>query len=359
MENQEQIILLLVSGQGILLSLALLSTIIKRNFSSFYLGVITSVITIEVFNIWGMRIEYHSSVNAFPFWTLGSYLMLPSALWLFMKENIQPMFRSESKYFILFVPAMIEIIIELFSFYSNRFLGTSIILQSNHFWYTFTEVLPVVSMIFVLVLFGTQLRGLNKRLMKMGASKSNFKQVSKLYILFVYFLTLTIFWSMQSLWELQVFQVIEIILLLFIFVLGYIGLLHPSFFDIPKVLKTEMVNEQFSQFDDQKELARLKFLFEDEQVYLQHKLSLKEVAITLKLPQRYVSGLINSYHGTNFSSYVNSFRVNEALKRINDPREKNKTLLGIALESGFSSKSSFNQIFKASTGKNPSDFLNI
>lgn len=359
MEKQEQIILLLVSGQGILLSLALLSSIIKKNYSTFYLGLITTVITIEVLNTWGMRVEYHSAENAFPFWTLGSYLTVPAVLWLFMKDNTYTIFRSHSKYFFLFIPALVEIIVELFSFYSNRFLGTRFDFHSNQLWYLFTEALPVIAMIVVLFLFGTELKGLNVLLKKIASSKTNFNQVLKLRIIFVFFLFLTVFWSLQSLSQLEVFHIIEVLLLFFIFVLGYIGLLYPSFFDIPRALKTELIKEQFPQFDNRSELSRLKALFEEEQIYLRQKLSVKEVALKLNLPQRYVSWLINSYHGINFSSYVNSFRVNEALKRINDPGEKNKTLLGIALESGFSSKSSFNQIFKASTGKNPSDFLNV
>lgn len=358
MKTFEQIVLLLVSGQGILLSLALLSGIFKKNYSNFYLGLITTVITIEVLNIWGMRVEYHNSANSLPFWVFGSYLTMPAALWLFLKINTQPMFQSNMRHFILFVPAFVEIIVELFSFYSNRVSHTNLELQTNRLWYTYSEIIPVISMILVLILFGTELGSLNLRLRRIRAIKTNFNQVSKLLVLFVYFLILTTFWSLQSVWELEVFKFIEIILLLFIFVLGYIGLSQPSFFDIPKVLKKEIVKEQFSQFDDQSELARLNLLFEVEQVYLQQKLSLSEVAFALNLPQRYVSGLINSYHGANFSTYVNSFRVQEALKRINDPNQKNKTLLGIALESGFSSKSSFNQIFKITTGKNPSDFLN-
>ncbi len=359
MDNLEQIILLLVSGQGILLSIALLSNVIKRNYSSFCLGLITAVITIEVLNTWAMQIAYHSSENAFPFWVFGSYLILPSALWLFVKENTQPMFRFKSKYYILFVPAIIEIIIEFFSFYSNRFLSTGYELQVNPFWYAFTEVVPVVSMALVLVLFARELVGFKVRLKKVAATKITLQQVSKLHVLFAFFSFLTVFWSFQVLFQLEVFYIIEIVLLLFIFILGYIGYLHPSFFDIPKILKTEIMKEQFSQFDDRKELARLRMLFENEKIYIQQKLSLNDVAFHLNLPERYVSGLINSYHGTNFSSYVNSFRVAETLKRINDPKEKNKTLLGIALESGFNSKSSFNQIFKATTGKNPSDFLNM
>ncbi|WP_166962193.1 helix-turn-helix domain-containing protein [Yeosuana marina] len=357
MKTFEQIILLLVSGQGLLLSFALLSSILKKNYSSFFLGIITTVITLEILNIWGMRTSYHSLENAFPFWVFGSYLSLPPALWMFVKLNTEPTFQLKPKYSILFIPALIEIIIELFSFYSNRLLWTKYDLIENSFWYILTEIVPVISMIVVLIFFAKELNRLNKRLKKMPIAKNKFFQNLRLYLFFIVFSLLTLFWSLITIFDFQVFMIIEILLLFFLFALGYIGYFKPSFFDIPKILKTEIIKENFSQYDDDKELKRLNLLFENEKIFTKQKLSLKEVASRLHLPERYVSVIINSYHNTTFTSYVNSFRVADVIERIKDPKESNKTLLGIAMESGFNSKSSFNSIFKATTGKNPSSFL--
>lgn len=357
MQNIEQIILLLVSGQGLLLSLALLSAVFKKKYSSFFLGIITVVITLEILNIWGMRVSYHTSENAFPFWVFGSYLMLPPALWLFVKTNTQPTFQLKIKHALLFVPAFIEIIVELLSYYSNKILKTNYHLIENIFWHAITEIVPVIGMILVLVLFGKALRNLTIQLKKKPSTQSNFRQISKLFIFFLVFSFLTLFWLLVTLFDFQIFYVIEVILLVFLFTLGYLGYFQPSFFDIPKILKTQIIRDNFSQFNDDIELERLRVLFEVEKIYTKQKLSVKEVATHLHLPERYVSGLINLYHNSSFNSYVNAFRVKEALQRINDPRQHNKTLLGIALESGFNSKSSFNSVFKATTGKNPSDFL--
>lgn len=357
MKNLEEFILLLVFGQGLLLSFGLLSSILKKNYSNFFLGIITAVITLEILNIWGMRTSYHSLENAFPFWIFGSYLLLPPALWLFVKSNTRPSFQLKSKNYILFIPALIEIVIELFSFYSNRYLSTKYNLIENSFWYALTEILPVITMILVLIFFAKELNKLKNRLTLMHTTKNKFLPISKLYFFFIVFLSLTLFWFLITVFNFQAFIIIEIILLLFLFVIGYIGYFQPSLFEIPKVLKTELFKEKFSQFDDEKELKRLTVLFEDEKIYIQQKLSLKEVASRLNLPERYVSRIINSYHNTTFTSFVNSFRVEDVIKRIKDPKESNKTLIGIAMESGFNSKSSFNSIFKATTGENPSSFL--
>jgi AraC-like DNA-binding protein len=49
--------------------------------------------------------------------------------------------------------------------------------------------------------------------------------------------------------------------------------------------------------------------------------------------------------------------VKEVIERMANPSEKHKSLLGIALDAGFNSKSSFNQVFKQHTGKTPSEYL--
>ncbi len=357
MENFEQFILLLVSGQGLVVSLALLSGVFKNKYANFFFGLLTAVITIEILNIWGMRVSYHNVDNAFPFWVFGSYLMVPPALWLFVRTNMHPTFQPKAKNLLFFIPALLEIVVELFSYYSNRSLGTGYHLMENYFWYVFTEIVPVVTMILVLVLFAKELKKARVRFKKMLGTKKGLPQLSKLYVLFMVFSFLTLFWLLLAVFDVQVFIVIEVILLIFLFSLGYLGHFQPAFFDIPQILKTELMNDRFPQFNDEKELEKLRVLFEEKKLFTKQKLSLKEVAGHLALPERYVSVLINGYHNNSFSAYVNSFRVKDALQRIADPTEQHKTLLGIALESGFNSKSSFNSVFKAVTGKNPSEFL--
>ncbi|WP_299431113.1 helix-turn-helix domain-containing protein [uncultured Maribacter sp.] len=357
MVNFEQIILLLVSGQGSLLSFALLSGLLKKNYSNFFLGLITMVITLEILHIWGISMGYHSSKYVIPFWLFGSYLITPPAVWLFMQLNTQPTFQPKPKHFFLFLPAVLEISIEVPLYYGNKIFGTDYRLELNSIWHTFTEEIPVIVMIIVLFSFAKKLKILNTRLKIIKPTKSSFSQLSKLYFFFLVFSFLTIFWLLVSVFNFQLYPIIEVILLLFIFILGYINYFNPTFNTIPKVLKKDIIKEKFPQFYDKKELERLNALFEYEKIFRQQKLTLNEVATILDLPERYISGLINTYHNTNFNTFVNTFRVTDTIKRIKDPKEKNKSILGIALESGFSSKSAFNGTFKTITGKNPSDFL--
>ena len=72
----------------------------------------------------------------------------------------------------------------------------------------------------------------------------------------------------------------------------------------------------------------------------------------------HLSQIINQYEEKNFYDFVNSYRVEEFITLAKKDIDKNFNLLGLAYESGFNSKSSFNQVFKKITGKTPSEFLN-
>ena len=61
--------------------------------------------------------------------------------------------------------------------------------------------------------------------------------------------------------------------------------------------------------------------------------------------------------GKNFYYLINEYRVGEVKKRLKNPKYKNLTILAIAYDSGFNSKSAFNTIFKDMTGLTPSQYL--
>jgi AraC-like DNA-binding protein len=96
---------------------------------------------------------------------------------------------------------------------------------------------------------------------------------------------------------------------------------------------------------------------ETESPYLNGRLSLKEVAVYLKVSTNHLSQVINESLGKNFFDFVNGYRVNLVKAKLKDPANKNYTILAIALECGFNSKSSFNAIFKKFIGKTPSEYI--
>jgi len=103
--------------------------------------------------------------------------------------------------------------------------------------------------------------------------------------------------------------------------------------------------------------ARLEILMREEKPFLNDKLTLKFLADKLDIHPNYLSQVINERFQRNFYDFINTARIEEFKALIKEPRSKNLTLLAVAFDCGFSSKSSFNKFFKKSTGQTPSDFL--
>ena len=92
-------------------------------------------------------------------------------------------------------------------------------------------------------------------------------------------------------------------------------------------------------------------------LYLQPDLSLSQLADLLNTHSAQISNTINAAFNKNFNDFVNEFRVEAFQNKVNDPKLQHLTLLAIAFECGFNSKSTFNRAVKKVTGQQPSDFL--
>ena len=100
---------------------------------------------------------------------------------------------------------------------------------------------------------------------------------------------------------------------------------------------------------------RLLRLMEEERPWLEPELTLAELAARLRTNTSLLSHVINTGCGQNFNDFVNRYRVAEAERKLQDPRLAHYSLVGIALESGFNSKSTFNRVFKKLTDRTPSE----
>ncbi len=90
--------------------------------------------------------------------------------------------------------------------------------------------------------------------------------------------------------------------------------------------------------------------------HLDPDISLARVAADLGMTSRDLSGELNSAWGKSFREVINDLRIKEALRLLNDPAERATSVEAIGLLSGFRSRSSFYDAFKARTGKTPRAF---
>lgn len=104
-------------------------------------------------------------------------------------------------------------------------------------------------------------------------------------------------------------------------------------------------------------LSKLLLYMESARPYLNSKITLRHIADELGVSTNHLSQVINDKLNKNFFSFINDYRVNEFKEKVGRGEHDNYTLIGVALDCGFSSKSSFYTVFKKITGVTPADYI--
>lgn len=160
-------------------------------------------------------------------------------------------------------------------------------------------------------------------------------------------------------------------LTIFSFVIIFFGNNQSVIYESKKVLPVKSKFPDNPENDEEKysrialnekqkeELSETVFQYlKKEKPYLNPEYSLQMMADDLNISRHKLSQIINSSQKKNFYKFINEFRVEEVKEKLVDPAFNNFNLLGIALECGFNSKTSFNRIFKEITGLTPSEYKN-
>jgi putative ABC transport system permease protein len=100
----------------------------------------------------------------------------------------------------------------------------------------------------------------------------------------------------------------------------------------------------------------LKQTMETGRYYQDAELHVASLAEKLDIHPRELSRIINTALQINFNDFVNEYRVKEVIRKMQDPANDRIKLLGMALDAGFNSKSTFNRAFRQMTGKNPAEY---
>jgi len=144
----------------------------------------------------------------------------------------------------------------------------------------------------------------------------------------------------------------------FVYALAYIGLRKPEALtganEQPPARKYERSN--LTPERAERYVEKLLHFMVTEKPYTDSELTLQKLAEKLSIPERHLSRIINERLNRNFADFVNSYRVEEAKRRLVDLAQQHYSVLAIAEEVGFNSKSSFNLVFKKHTNMTPSEF---
>lgn len=148
-----------------------------------------------------------------------------------------------------------------------------------------------------------------------------------------------------------------------LFILGFYGFKQTNIFSDLELVKSSGVKDAVSYERSgltQEQAAdyhqQLLALMKEKKPYLNGELSAGELARQLTISVNHLSQILNTIQRQNFFDFVNGYRVQEVIEKMKDPKNRHLTLLAIALDSGFNSKTSFNTVFRKVTNQTPSQY---
>jgi transcriptional regulator GlxA family with amidase domain len=119
----------------------------------------------------------------------------------------------------------------------------------------------------------------------------------------------------------------------------------------PKYKRTAFTQQQAKEIE-----GKLNQLMENEKPFLNPRLSSPDLAELVDITTNQLSQFLNEHLNRNFYDYVNSFRLKEFLLLSKNPKFSHLSILGMAYECGFNSKTTFNAFFKREMEVTPSEY---
>lgn len=150
----------------------------------------------------------------------------------------------------------------------------------------------------------------------------------------------------------------EIVLALATYYLAVAGYLRSRTIELTFVDNSQAAAEPKRSLLTDVELAKLKEkllrVMTDERPYLEPTITLSELTRSVGVNSTVLSYVINKGFEKNFNDFINEYRINEVRSKLR--KTDDETLLGIAYDSGFNSKATFNRAFKKFTGLTPKEY---
>lgn len=123
-----------------------------------------------------------------------------------------------------------------------------------------------------------------------------------------------------------------------------------------KKMKNKSGRPMLDEEESQKCIRKLIYLLEEEKLYKDSNLSIKSLASRLVITPRNLSQILNDQLKSNFYEFITRYRIKEAQRMLIDIKSPHKSVLDIAYDLGYNSKSAFNRAFKEITGLTPSQY---
>ncbi|MEN0003174.1 MAG: AraC family transcriptional regulator [Bacteroidota bacterium] len=304
-------------------------------------------------------------------------LLIGPVFFIYVKVLLNRDIKLTYKDVIHFIPAIIYFVYSLVVFVVDRLVLDEFYFYADgrdkdlDFWYQMTGLISMLFYLFLSLRHYLNYRKLSLQEVSF-ADEIAFKWIKRFTIAFglilmlrVLFFILNPEWGAfgRKFWYYLCFS----ILLFYISIAGYFNTIKATIllntaplvdFDLlGNGQNGETKNEPKEVLELQGWKDKITRLFEVEEVHEKPNLTLTDIATILNTNRNIISKAINQEFSMNFNDFVNQKRAEAVIEKLNKGEHVKSTLLSIALDCGFNSKTTFNRAFKKYTGITPKQFI--
>ncbi len=344
---------ILTTLQGLLLSVILFT--MKRDGKTPHRLLSFLIVTLTLITFTGLK--FKNTVLQFEEIQAVLYYLLGPFVYLYIHS-----FSSDSKSNTLaqlkhFIPASIMISLFLFSYLPIASYNFVDILYEYH-WIG-SALIEFIYLICTMMLL------LKYRKTVKQSSVGSEQQLPTFFIIFLsIYLTLFVIDICVDLFDTNelLYKTLPLLLTsIWFFAIIYLLLQWPrEYEEVKTVLKSEQKYKKctLSESESNTIFVQITTALTERKLYLDPNLTLQSLANDIGATTHEVSFCINRETEENFATFIGRYRVNESIQLLGKSELSNYSIQQVALQSGFSSKSTFNRIFKKITDKTPSQFKN-
>ncbi len=296
-----------------------------------------------------------------------SLVVFGPLVYLYVNLLTNNSYKLQKMHFLHFIPYFINLVyyVPMIYFFSNGIPGLSLFQNTFQYYLNALFIITRLPLLFLYLLYSMNI--LKKHRSEIKNLKPDFSNIKLSWLLIVVgaFSTMiinNIFRSYSDIFlsntfneYIFIYNTWQTVLLLF---LGYKGLIQPDIFSSYNGNSKKYENSNLTTDKSDRYLKQLLELMESDRPYFDCTLSLNSLAERLSISPKYLSQIINEQLQQNFTDFINRYRIEEAQKQLNSEKKSYYTILGIANDVGFKTKSSFNNAFKKFTNMSPTQYLN-
>jgi AraC-like DNA-binding protein len=357
------IIIILGSIQGILLALLIWNKKMFHKKANRFLAI--ALIAFSFNNLYFVILGT-TLISEYPiliFLPLRWTLLIPAAFYFYVSYLINNDKKIKANRWWLFLPFLLQFLIQIsdWIFYMID-LSAAIEWRISIGWiFFFEELLGLAFSIIMLLLILKKIKHYDQMI---NETKSTIEKYSLrwLYVLFFVLAFLWLLWLLPYLVGLFIpinatfsHYPLWIAMSIFIYWTGYKAYSKDEIFSAAEEPESYKASAELSA--NSKQLYQLVVQdIEQNKLYMNPEIDLVYLADRHQVSVGHLSRAINKHSKQNFFYLINYYRVEEVKKRLQDDRYSHLSNLGIAMDCGFNSKSTFNDVFKKLSGTTPSKY---